>query len=114
MATPRRLRLLREPHKLFLIPLALNAAGLTPPDCRLDAALPGPQHPAIGRRTLLQAGSLGLLGLGMNHLEPLRKAAASPTTSPTARSVIYIFLSGGLSQHDSFDMKPEAPDAIRG
>ncbi len=31
-----------------------------------------------------------------------------------ARSVIYIFLSGGLSQHDSFDPKPDAPENIRG
>ena len=30
------------------------------------------------------------------------------------KSVIYIFLSGGLSQHDTFDMKPEAPAEIRG
>jgi hypothetical protein len=28
--------------------------------------------------------------------------------------VIYIFLSGGLAQHESFDMKPEAPAEIRG
>jgi hypothetical protein len=28
--------------------------------------------------------------------------------------VIYIFLSGGLSQHDSFDPKPDAPDTVRG
>ena len=28
--------------------------------------------------------------------------------------MIYIFLSGGLAQHDSFDMKPDAPDGIRG
>jgi hypothetical protein len=80
----------------------------------LDTALFGPQHPAIDRRTLLQAGSIGLLGLGMNHLEPLRQAAAGPLASPSARSVIYIFLSGGLSQHDSFDTKPDAPDNIRG
>ena len=31
-----------------------------------------------------------------------------------ARSVIVILLSGGLGQHDSFDMKPEAPGGIRG
>jgi len=30
------------------------------------------------------------------------------------KSVIYIFLSGGLAQHDSFDPKPDAPDIIRG
>ena len=28
--------------------------------------------------------------------------------------MIVILLSGGLGQHDSFDMKPEAPDGIRG
>ncbi|HEV3117925.1 MAG TPA: DUF1501 domain-containing protein, partial [Gemmataceae bacterium] len=31
-----------------------------------------------------------------------------------ARSVIYVFLSGGLSQHESFDLKPDAPSTIRG
>ncbi|MCA9116960.1 MAG: DUF1501 domain-containing protein [Planctomycetaceae bacterium] len=61
---------------------------------------------------MLQAGSVGLLGLGMNHLDALRTAEGAPPVS--ARSVIYIFLSGGLGQHDSFDMKPHAPDNIRG
>jgi hypothetical protein len=68
-------------------------------------------HPAISRRTAIQAGSVGLLGLGINHLAALR---AEATQRPTARSVIYIFLSGGLAQHESFDMKPDAPDGIRG
>src|SRR5262249_25667451 len=31
-----------------------------------------------------------------------------------ARAAIYIFLSGGLSQLDSFDLKPDAPAEIRG
>ena len=31
-----------------------------------------------------------------------------------AMSVIFIFLTGGLSQQDSFDLKPDAPDAVRG
>ncbi len=103
-----------ELPKLWMHRPTCNVTCLTPPDCRLDAALLGPQHPAFDRRTLLQAGSIGLLGLGMNHLEPLRQAAAGMAPSTTARSVIYIFLSGGLSQHDSFDMKPAAPDTIRG
>ncbi|HEX5444941.1 MAG TPA: DUF1501 domain-containing protein [Pirellulales bacterium] len=78
-------------------------------------ACPPPQHPSISRRTWLQAGSVGLLGLGMNHLAALRAAgAAESSLSPPAQSVIYIFLSGGLAQHDSFDMKPAAPDNIRG
>ncbi|WZP00234.1 DUF1501 domain-containing protein [Isosphaeraceae bacterium EP7] len=72
-------------------------------------------YPIVTRRTAVQAGALGLLGLGMNHLEALR-AATSPAnpTGGTARSCIYIFLSGGLSQHESFDLKPDAPEGIRG
>jgi len=66
---------------------------------------------------MLQAGSIGLLGLGMNHLTGLREASAAPGTDQLtgkARSCIYIFLSGGLAQHDSFDPKPDAADDIRG
>ncbi len=72
------------------------------------------QHPAFSRRAALQAGAVGLLGLGMNHLAALRAEAGEAAPAQTARSVIYIFLSGGLSQIDSFDMKPEAPEEIRG
>ncbi len=68
-------------------------------------------HPLLTRRTALQAGAVGLLGLGMNHLAELR--AAAPRRGK-ARTVIYVFLSGGLAQHDSFDLKPDAPDGIRG
>ncbi len=71
------------------------------------------RHPVFTRRTALQAGTIGLLGLGMNHLGALRALAAGSANQP-ARTVIYIFLSGGLSQLDSFDLKPNAPDAIRG
>ncbi len=35
-------------------------------------------------------------------------------SAPKAKSVIYIFLSGGLSQLESFDLKPDAPEGIRG
>jgi hypothetical protein len=52
----------------------------------------------------------------MNHVAGLR-ALADETSSPSLmkhKAVIYIFLSGGLGQHDSFDPKPEAPDNIRG
>ena len=75
----------------------------------------GLSHPLISRRTAVQAGAVGLLGLGMNHLSALR--AATPTGQPvraTAKSCIYIFLSGGLAQHESFDLKPDAPEEVRG
>lgn len=74
-------------------------------------------HPRVSRRTAVQAGAIGLLGLGMNHLPGLRSLAAAGSnagSSPPAKRVIYIFLSGGLAQHESFDLKPEAPDEVRG
>ena len=66
---------------------------------------------------MLQAGSIGLLGLGMNHVAGLREASAAEgmqRPAGKAKSCVYIFLSGGLARHDSFDMKPEAPENIRG
>ena len=75
-----------------------------------------PQHSPMSRRTMVQAGSVGLLGLGMNHVAALRAADAVSQSvhSGTAKSVIFVFLSGGLTQHDSFDPKPDAPADIRG
>ena len=71
-------------------------------------------HPRVARRTAVQAGGISLLGLGMNHLAGLRAAGESTSPQTKIRSCIYIFLSGGLSQHDSFDPKPHAPAEIRG
>ena len=75
-----------------------------------------PTHAHPTRRTILQAGSVGLLGLGMNHVAALRAAdsVAVAGAGGKAKSVIFIFLSGGLTQHDSFDLKPNAPADIRG
>src|ERR671931_329539 len=73
------------------------------------------QHPLVSRRTAIQVGAVGLLGLGMNHLAQLRAATdAQPRGGKRAKACIYIFLSGGLAQHESFDLKPNAPPEIRG
>ncbi len=72
------------------------------------------QHPiGISRRGSLQAGAIGLLGLGTNHLTSLQVMADGGTTL-RAKSCIFIFLSGGLAQHESFDLKPQASDTVRG
>ena len=74
------------------------------------------QHPLLSRRTTIQAGALGLLGLGMNHVQQLQAAIRAESTVATgaAKRIVYVFLTGGLSQQDSFDMKPLAPDNVRG
>lgn len=70
-------------------------------------------HPHLTRRAALQAGSIGLLGLGLADLSALRATAASGRSQPK-RSVLFLFLTGGLSHQDSFDLKPDAPAEVRG
>src|SRR5438093_284176 len=70
-------------------------------------------HPFLSRRSALQAGSIGLLGLGLSEAAALRGPAAESAPRPT-KSVIFIFLTGGLSHQDSFDLKPDAPSEVRG
>jgi hypothetical protein len=66
------------------------------------------------RREMLASGVGGLTAGLMG--ESLIGAVSADARQPAAhaRSVIYIFLSGGLSQLDSFDLKPDAPAEIRG
>ena len=68
----------------------------------------------LHRRKFLQVGYSGLLGMGLPGLLAGRTATAATASTGRAKSVIVILLSGGLGQHDSFDMKPEAPESIRG
>ena len=67
------------------------------------------------RRDFLRVGGLTAFGLSLPTL--LHASDQAPTTSRKrnrARSVILVYLGGGLSHHDSFDMKPDAPAEIRG
>jgi hypothetical protein len=51
----------------------------------------------------------------MGHLHPLRSLAAeSKVRRFKAKSVIFLFASGGMSHIDTFDPKPDAPDTVRG
>ncbi len=64
------------------------------------------------RRGAIQAGMIGT-GLGLAEL-PAMQAIAAPQISPRAKQVLFVFLTGGISHHDTFDMKPDAPEGIRG
>ena len=68
--------------------------------------------PLPNRRVALRAGALGF-GLTSAKLSALA-ASSGEAVAPRAKSVLFIFLTGGLSHHDSFDMKPAAPAEIRG
>jgi hypothetical protein len=63
----------------------------------------------LSRRHLLKIGGLGLLGL-----PAIATAESSSRRKPRANAVIFLHQWGGPSHHDTFDMKPNAPDAVRG
>ena len=72
------------------------------------------------RRAFLQAGAIGGLGLS---LPQLLQAAAGQTANASsqnqpgfgrAKNCLLVFLNGGPSQLDTWDMKPNAPAEVRG
>jgi hypothetical protein len=71
-------------------------------------------HPRVARRALVQAGGMSLVGIGLSDLLQLEAQAAVNHRPGKAKSVVFIFQSGGPSQHETFDPKPNAPDTIRG
>lgn len=71
----------------------------------------GEDHTGTGvtRRELLRVGALTTLGLTTQGLRQLRA-----DTDPPANACVFLFLFGGPSQIDLWDMKPNAPPEIRG
>lgn len=74
-----------------------------------------PPSTSFRRRSLLQAGTIGTMGLALpDVLRWQLSAQAASNGSAKPKAVIFLFLTGGASQHDTFDMKPDAPAEIRG
>src|SRR5437773_10406810 len=67
----------------------------------------------IRRRDFLRFGAAGLFGLSLPRLLELQ-ARAGERGRPRDVSLIFLFLHGGLSTIDTFDMKPDAPAEFRG
>src|ERR1700686_1104737 len=69
----------------------------------------------ISRRQLLQAGALGALGMGLPGMVTASVAPDQPLGREAAeRSCIFLWLCGGPSHLDTWDLKPNAPEDIRG
>ena len=68
----------------------------------------------LSRRDVLQVGALSLAGLTLADVLKFQAAAVQESKNRPNKSVIMIWLRGGASHIDSFDMKPEAPAEIRG
>ena len=70
----------------------------------------------VSRRRVLQLGSLGLAGMGLSLPTLLANEATADRSRlrPRADNVILLFLNGGPSHLDMWDMKPNAGEGIRG
>lgn len=66
------------------------------------------------RREVLRAGGLSLLGVTASQLQLFRATASEPSEKHRHNSCVFLFLFGGPSQLDLWDMKPAAPVEIRG
>src|SRR5713101_8095685 len=65
------------------------------------------------RRDFLKIGAAGLFGLSLPDLLRL-EARSAPAGSRRANAVILLWLGGGPSHLDTWDLKPNAPEGIRG
>jgi hypothetical protein len=72
---------------------------------------PGPLK--ISRRRMLQVGGIGLFGLSLPRVLQAKSTARGQQTSK-ADSCILVFLNGGPSHLDMWDMKPATPKEVRG
>ena len=70
--------------------------------------------PRLSRRQMLQIGGANLLGLSLPRLLRAQTQASEVGKNATADHLIVIFLNGGPSHLDMWDMKPSAPVEIRG
>ncbi len=68
----------------------------------------------VNRRDLLRVGAAGLFGSTLTLPGILAAQAAQSGDKDNGVSLIFVFLKGGLSTIDTFDMKPDAPAEFRG
>lgn len=118
--------------------MVTKANVVAQPKDRLMSSFPSHPLATISRRGAVQAGFSSLLGLGLPGILSAT-AQSAPTNRPASstsdasgngaaaknpisggpqvrrpKSIILVFLTGAASHHDTFDMKPQAPDGIRG
>jgi hypothetical protein len=67
----------------------------------------------VSRRNFLELGAAAL-GLGLADLLRLRAESAKPARGRSNKALIVFWTHGGLSQQDTWDMKPDAPAEFRG
>jgi hypothetical protein len=80
---------------------------------RIDAGKTAKYCDGMSRRSFLQIGVAGMASIGLADL--LRgRALSSPAGTKKDTAVILLWLDGGPSHMDLYDLKPEAPPEYRG
>jgi Protein of unknown function (DUF1501) len=81
---------------------------------RLDLGRTGRYCDGLSRRSFLTLGVAGMASVGLPQLLRAREQSAAATGTRKDTSVILIWLDGGPSHMDMYDMKPDAPAEYRG
>ena len=81
---------------------------------RIDAGGTGRYCDGLSRRSFVQLGVAGLANVGLTDILRAKTLSAPTHATDRKKSVILIWLDGGPSHIDLYDLKPEAPSEIRG
>src|SRR4051812_43076527 len=81
---------------------------------KLDLGLSPRYCDGVNRRSFLTLGVAGMASVGVPELLRAREQSAAPGGSTRNTSVIMLWLDGGPSHMDLYDMKPDAPEVYRG
>ena len=81
---------------------------------RLDLGSTQRYCDGLSRRSFLQLGVAGMASIGLPQLLQAKEESATRIRAAKNTSVILIWLDGGPSHLDLYDLKPEAPSEYRG
>lgn len=81
---------------------------------KVDAGLSNKYCDGLNRRSFVQLGVAGMASVGLGDVLRAKAASATEGRSKKNTSAILIWLDGGPSHLDLYDMKPEAPSEVRG
>src|SRR5689334_11088171 len=102
----------RRPLRAFLSAMARARSGM--PNLRQTKPAGSHCRGPWSRRSFLEVGALSALGLGMSDFLRLQALARDAGTQVKDKAVIFIWLPGGPAHVDTYDLKPDQPQEIRG
>src|SRR5688572_33406655 len=81
---------------------------------RIDAGRTGRYCDGLSRRSFVQLGVAGMAGVGLSSVLRAKARGAETGNPKQDTAAILIWLDGGPSHLDLYDLKPQAPAEVRG